>query len=372
MVYDEPNMDLYQHASKDAPPVDLDALREYAEQVAQINEKTPLKTALSICGMHGQNPEPKVVKHQLPVIQDEFSQIPNSNVTDVLNNPVFQSQSTVTEVIPLNLKDTANLQTGTYLPDDEIRKRLENLSDEQKELIEKTIKQTGDWSSATDLAIRLMTNSPTEASSITEFNPGEPTGAFLTSATQNTDKTLFNINQGPTFEVNAVTKGGQGTGQPTTKPSTRTVIAEKIQEILDMLFVSAGDEDLDYYLRHALEIAQEQKVDYTTNQPRYWRYIGETRNLLGNNAVLISANGSDHKLLLCYHQRVLFMVDNKLIRLVNPESYSKTVWKYVHKCIDRHDYFWVYDKNIRRMSHKERKRILIEFYNHDNYKNGFF
>ena len=66
------------------------------------------------------------------------------------------------------------------------------------------------------------------------------------------------------------------------------------------------------------------------------------------------------------------MVDNKLIRLVNPESYSKTVWKYVHKCIDRHDYFWVYDKNIRRMSHKERKRILIEFYNHDNYKNGFF
>lgn len=36
------------------------------------------------------------------------------------------------------------------------------------------------------------------------------------------------------------------------------------------------------------------------------------------------------------------------------------------------DYFWVYDKNIRRMSHKERKRILIEFYNHDNYKNGFF
>ena len=372
MVYDEPNLDMIQGALKKAQEIDLNALREYAEQVAQINEKTPLKTAFSICGIHGQNPDPKLVKHQLPVIQDEFSQIPNSNVTDVLNNPVFQSQSPITEVIPLNLEDTANLQTDTYSPYDEIRKRLENLSDKQKELIEKTIKQTGDWGSATDLAIKLMTNSPTGASVITEFNPGEPTGAFLTSATQNTDKTLFNINQGPTFEVNAVTKGGQGTGQPTMKPSTRTVIAEKIQEILNMVYVSAEDKDLDYYLRHALEIAQEQKVDYTTNQPRYWRYIGETRDLLGNNAVLISANGSDHKLLLCYHQRVLFMVDNKLIRLVNPESYSKTVWKYVHKCIDRHDYFWVYDKNIRRMSHKERKRILTQFYNHDNYKNGFF
>lgn len=366
MVYDEPNMDLYQHASKDAPPVDLDALREYAEQVAQINEKTPLKTALSICGMHGQNPEPKVVKHQLPVIQDEFSQIPNSNVTDVLNNPVFESQSATKKVVHLNLEDTTNVLTHSFSPYDEIQKRLENLPDEQKEKFQQLV--------STDLsfALNLLTNSPTGASAITEFNPGEPTGAFLTSATQNTDKMLFNINQGPTFEVNAVTKGGQGTGQPTMKPSTRTVIAEKIQEILDMLFVSAGDEDLDYYLRHALEITQEQKVDYTTNQPRYWRYIGETRDLLGNNAVLISANGSDHKLLLCYHQRVLFMVDNKLIRLVNPESYSKTVWKYVHKCIDRHDYFWVYDKNIRRMSHKERKRILTQFYNHDNYKNGFF
>lgn len=366
MVYDEPNMDLYQHASKDAPPIDLDALREYAEQVAQINKKTPLKTVFSICGVHGQNPEPKIEKHQLPVIQDEFSQIPNSNVTDVLNNPVFQSQPHVTESIPLNLEDTANLQTGTYSPDDEIRKRLENLSDEQKELIEKTIKQTGDWGSATDLAIRLMTNSPTGASAITKFDTETTTGIYMNESNG------ININSGPTLEVDAVTRGGQGTGQPTTKPSTRTVIAEKIQEILDMVYVSAEDEDLDYYLRHALEIAQEQKVDYTTNQPRYWRYIGETRDLLGNNAVLISANGSDHKLLLCYHQRVLFMVDNKLIRLVNPESYSKTVWKYVHKCIDRHDYFWVYDKNIRRMSHKERKRILTQFYNHDNYKNGFF
>lgn len=366
MVYDEPNMDLYQHASKDAPPIDLDALREYAEQVAQINEKTPLKTVFSICGVHGQNPEPKIEKHQLSVIQDEFSQIPNSNVTDVLNNPVFQSQPHVTESIPLNLEDTANLQTGTYSPDDEIRKRLENLSDEQKELIEKTIKQTGDWGSATDLAIRLMTNSPTGASAITKFDTETTTGIYMNESNG------ININSGPSLEMNAVTRGGQGTGQPTTKPSTRTVIAEKIQEILDMVYVSAEDEDLDYYLRHALEIAQEQKVDYTTNQPRYWRYIGETRDLLGNNAVLISANGSDHKLLLCYHQRVLFMVDNKLIRLVNPESYSKTVWKYVNKCIDRHDYFWVYDKNIRRMSHKERKRILTQFYNHDNYKNGFF
>ena len=358
------------------PEIDHDALAEYMEQHANTEQTTPNNQPfLSICGAHGQNPEPKVVKHQLqekPIIQDEFSQIPNSNVTDVLNNPVFQSQSPVTETIRLNLENTSNLQTGTYSPNDEIRKRLENLSDKQKELIEKTIKQTGDWQSATDLALKLMTNSPTGASAITEFNPGEPTNAFLTSDTQDTNKTLFNINQGPTLEMNAVTRGGQGTGQPTTKPSTRTVIAKKIQEILDMIYVSAEDENLDYYLRHALEIAQGQKVDYTTNQPRYWRFIGETKDLLGNNAVLISANGSDHKLLLCYHQRVLFMADNKLIRLVNPESYSKTVWKYVHKCIDRHDYFWVYDKNIRRMSHKERKRVLTQFYNHDNYKNGFF
>lgn len=368
MVYDEPNMDLYQHASKDAPPIDVDALREYAEQVAQINKKTPLKTALSICGVHGQNPEPKIMKHQFPekpIIQDEFSQIPNSNLTDVLNNPVFQSQSATKKVVHLNLEDTTNVLTHSFSPYDEIQKRLENLPDEQKEKFQQLV--------STDLsfALNLLTNSPTGASAITDF-PDNPTGIYLTSASPVTDKNLFKINSGPSLEMNAVTRGGQGTGQPTTKPSTRTIIAEKIQEILDMVYVSAEDEDLDYYLRHALEIAQEQKVDYTTNQPRYWRYIGETRDLLGNNAVLISANGSDHKLLLCYHQRVLFMVDNKLIRLVNPESYSKTVWKYVHKCIDRHDYFWVYDKNIRRMSHKERKRILTQFYNHDDYKNGFF
>lgn len=359
-MYDEPNINNF------FPEIDHDALAKYMEQHADTEQTAPTNQPFpSICGAHGQNPEPKLVK---PVIQDEFSVIPDPIVADVLNNPVFESQSPVTESISLNLEDTANLQTGTYSPANEIQKRLKNLSDEEKEKIENIIKQTGDWG----LVVSLLTNSPTGALDITKVNPGEPTGAFLTSATQNTDKTLFNINQGPTFEVNAVTQGGRGTGQPTTKPSTRTIIAEKIQEILDMVYISAEDEDLDYYLRHALEIAQGQKVDYTTNQPRYWRFIGETKDLLGNNAVLISANGSDHKLLLCYHQRVLFMVDNKLIRLVNPESYSKTVWKYVHKCIDRHDYFWVYDKNIRRMSHKERKRILLEFYNHDNYKNGFF
>lgn len=363
-MYDEPNINNF------FPEIDHDALAKYMEQHAHTEQITSDNQPLpSFCGVHGQNPDPKLVEYQLPekpVIQDEFSFIPDSTVTDVLNNPVFESQSATKEVVHLNLEDTTNGSTTTFSPDDEIRKRLENLSDKQKELIEKTIKQTGDWGSATDLAIKLMTNAPTGASAITKFDTETTTGIYMNESNG------ININSGPSLEMNAVTRGGQGTGQPTTKPSTRTIIAKKIQEILDMLFVSAEDENLDYYLRHALEIAQGQKVDYTTNQPRYWRFIGETKDIIGNNAVLISANGSDHKLLLCYHQRVLFMVDNKLIRLVNPESYSKTVWKYVHKCIDRHDYFWVYDKNIRRMSHKERKRILTQFYNHDNYKNGFF
>lgn len=368
MVYDEPNMDLYQHASKDAPPVDLDALREYAEQVAQINEKTPLKTALSICGIHGQNPEPKLVKHQFPekpVIQDEFSQIPNSNVTDVLNNPVFQSQSPVTESIPLNLEDTANTQTGTYSPNEEIRKRLENLSDKQKELIEKTIKQTGDWGSATDLAIRLMTNSPTGSSAITKFDTETTTGIYMNESNG------ININSGPTLEVDAITRGGKGSGQPTAKPSNETIIADAIQELLNNLNLKSATSAVEYHLRQALRCAKNQTLDPTLNQPNGWDFIGYTYTV-GKNAVLISPDGFEKYVLFCYNERTLLIVGNKLVRMRNPEEYSKTVWKYINQCIDKHyKCFWVYDKDIRPMSHAERKRHLIDFFNHNSYRNGW-
>ena len=102
MIYDEPNINMIQSALKKAQEIDVDALKEYAEQVSKINEKTPLKTAFSICGIHEQNPDPKLVVHQPPTIQDEFSQINDYNVTNVLNNPVFQSQLPVTENITLN------------------------------------------------------------------------------------------------------------------------------------------------------------------------------------------------------------------------------------------------------------------------------
>lgn len=368
-MYDEPNINnLY-------PEIDVDALREYAEKVSQIDKKTPLKTALSICGVHGQNPDPKLVEYQLPekpVIQDEFSFIPDSTVTNVLNNPVFESQSATKEVVHLNLKDTTNVSTNTFSPSEEIRKRLESLSDKQKALIENHIKQTGDWGSTTDLAIRLMTNSPTGASAITEFNPGEPTGAFLTSATQDTDKPLFNINQGPTFEVNAVTRGGRGTGQPTTKPSNYTEIIYGIKNVLanvDRFYPNT--DTIEYYLHQAIRTAEGETLDATTNQPRGWNWIGDTHTV-GKNAVLISTNGADQNVLFCYNERTLFIVGNKLVRLTNPESYSKTVWKYINQCIDRYyKCFWVYDKDIRPMSHAERKRHLIDFYNHNRYKNGW-
>lgn len=348
MVYDEPNINNF------FPEIDHDALAKYMEQHANTEQTTPNNQPfLSICGAHGQNPEPKVVKHQLPVIQDEFSHIPNSNVTDVLNNPVFKSQSPVTETVTLNLEDTTNLQTGTYLPADDIRKQLENLPDDQKEKIKNIITQTGDWKSATDLAIKLMTNSPTGTSAITKFNQ---------------DKTLLNINQGPAFEVNTITRGGKGTGQPTAKPSPQTQIATKIQEILDIMALSPNPE-LEYYLLHAKQLAEGQTLDYTTNQPFYWHYVGEVLEDIGKNAILITTNGYEQKVLLCYNQRVLFIVGNKLVRLTDPEHYSKTVWKYVHNCIDRHQFFWVYDKNLRLMSHAERKRHLIDFYKHNNYRN---
>lgn len=355
MIYDEPNMDLYQHASKDAPPVDLDALREYAEQVAQINEKTPLKTALSICGIHGQNPEPKIMKHQLPVIQDEFSFIPDSTVTNVLNNPVFKSQSATKEVVHLNLEDTTNGSTTTFSPDDEIRKRLENLSDKQKALIENHIKQTGDWGSTTKLAIDLITNSPTGASAITKFDTETATGIYMNESN--------GISLSPTT---------QETSQPIAKPSNYTEIIYGIKNVLANIDRFYHNTDtIEYYLHQAIRTAEGETLDATTNQPRGWDYIGYSYGV-GKNAVLISTNGTDQYILFCYNKRTLFMVGNKLVRLTNPEKYSKTVWKYINQCIDKHyKCFWVYDKDIRPMSHAERKRHLIDFFNHNSYRNGW-
>lgn len=358
MVYDEPNMDLYQHASKDAPPIDVDALREYAEQVAQINKKTPLKTALSICGVHGQNPEPKIMKHQFPekpIIQDEFSQIPNSNLTDVLNNPVFQSQSATKEVVHLNLEDTTNGSTTTFSPDDEIRKRLENLSDKQKALIENHIKQTGDWGSTTKLAIDLIANSPTGASAITKFDTETATGIYMNESN--------GISLSPTT---------QETSQPTAKPSNYTEIIYGIKNVLanvDRFYPNT--DTIEYHLHQAIRTAESETLDATTNQPRGWDYVGYSYGV-GKNAVLISTNGTDQYVLFCYNKRTLFMVGNKLVRLTNPEKYSKTVWKYINQCIDKHyKCFWVYDKDIRPMSHAERKRHLIDFFNHNSYRNGW-
>lgn len=139
MVYDEPNINMIQSALKKAQEIDVDALKEYAEQVSKINEKTPLKTAFSICGIHEQNPDPKLVVHQPPTIQDEFSNIPDPTMTDILNNPVFESQPSVTKTITLNLEDTPNLQTDTFSPYDEIQKRLENLTDEQKQMFQNMV-----------------------------------------------------------------------------------------------------------------------------------------------------------------------------------------------------------------------------------------
>ena len=344
MTYNEQNVNNF------FPEIDHNALAEYMEQHANTEQTTSNNQPfLSICGMHGQNPEPKLVKHQLPVIQDEFSHIPNSNVTDVLNNPVFESQSPVKEIVTFNLEDNTNMQTSTFSPYEEIQKRLENLSDEEKEKFQQML--------STDLnfAINLLTNSPTGASAIPEFNTG---------------KNLMKINSGPTMEINAVTRGGKGTGQPTAKPSPQTQIATKIQELLDIITLSPNPE-LKYYLLHAKQLAEGQTLDYTTNQPFYWHYVGKVVEDIGKNAILITTNGYEQKVLLCYNQRVLFIVDNKLVRLTDPKRYSKTVWKYVHNCIDRHQFFWVYDKNLRPMSHAERKRHLIDFYKHNNYRNSW-
>lgn len=88
MTYDEPNIDMIQNALKKAQKINVEALQKYAEQVSKIDKNTPLKTMLSICN-----------------IQDEFSNIPDPTMTDILNNPVFESQSPVTETVLLNLKD---------------------------------------------------------------------------------------------------------------------------------------------------------------------------------------------------------------------------------------------------------------------------
>lgn len=361
-MYDEPNINNFY------PEIDVDALREYAEKVSQIDEKTPLKTALSICGVHGQNPDPKLVEYQLPekpVIQDEFSFIPDSTVTNVLNNPVFESQSATKEVVHLNLEDTTNGSTTTFSPYDEIRKRLENLSDKQKALIENHIKQTGDWSSTTKLAIDLIANSPTGASAITKFDTETTTGIYMNESNG------ININSGPTLEVDAITRGGKGSGQPTAKPSNETIIADAIQELLNNLNLKSATSAVEYHLRQALRYAKNQTLDPTLNQPNGWNFIGYTYTV-GKNAVLISPDGFEQYVLFCYNERTLLIVGNKLVRMRNPEEYSKTVWKYINQCIDKHyKCFWVYDKDIRPMSHAERKRHLIDFFNHNSYRNGW-
>ena len=352
MVYDEPNINNFY------PEIDVDALREYAEKVSQIDEKTPLKTALSICGVHGQNPDPKLVEYQLPekpVIQDEFSFIPDPTVTNVLNNPVFESQSATKEVVHLNLEDTTNGSTTTFSPYDEIRKRLENLSDKQKALIENHIKQTGDWGSTTKLAIDLIANSPTGASAITKFDTETATGIYMNESN--------GIYLSPTT---------QETSQPTAKPSNYTEIIYGIKNVLanvDRFYPNT--DTIEYHLHQAIRTAEGETLDATTNQPRGWDYIGYSYGV-GKNAVLISTNGTDQYVLFCYNERTLFMVGNKLVRLTNPEKYSKTVWKYINQCIDKHyKCFWVYDKDIRPMSHAERKRHLIDFFNHNSYRNGW-
>ena len=363
-MYDEPNINNFY------PEIDHDALAKYAEQHADTEQTTSDNQPFpSICGVHGQNPDPKLVEYQLPekpVIQDEFSFIPDTTVADVLNNPVFQSQSPVTEVVHLNLKDTTNISTNTFSPYDEIQKRLENLSDKQKEQIENYIKQTGDWSSTTKLAIDLLANSPTGASAITKFDTETATGIYMNESNG------INISSGPALEVDAITRGGKGSGQPTAKPSNYTEIIHEIRNVLANIDRFYPNTDtIEYYLHQAIRTAEGETLDATTNQPRGWDYIGYSYGV-GKNAVLISTNGTDQYVLFCYNERTLLIVGNKLVRLTNPEEYSKTVWKYINQCIDKHyKCFWVYDKDIRPMSHAERKRHLIDFYNHNSYRNGW-
>lgn len=264
MVYDEPNMDMIQNTLKQAQEIDVDTLREYAEQVSKIDEKTSLKTAFSICGIREQNPDPKLVMHQPPTIQDEFSAILDPTITDVLNNPVFESQEPVTETVLLNLKDP---------------------------------------------------------------------------------------------------------NQPQAQPSQHTIIANKIQEILnDINKQPELSSDVRYHLTQAIQTAKGQALDQGSGQPYYWNYIADTIPI-GKNAVLISVNGYQQEALLCYNTRTLFIVDNKLIKLKDPQTYSRTVWRYIHHCIDEHSSFWVYNTNIKPLSHDQRKSHLLAFYQKDMYKN---
>ena len=353
LMYDEPNMDMIQSALKEAQEVDLDALRKYAEQVSKIDEKTPLKTAYSICGLRDQNPDPKLSTTESSnesIIRDEFSAILDTAITDVPNSPFFEPQPAVKE-------------TSTFSPYDEIQKRLENLSDKQKELIEKQIKETGDWGSATDLAIRLITNSPTGASAVTKFDTETSTGIYMN------EYNSININTGPALEVNAITRGGKGSGQPTVQPSQHTIIADKLQEILnDINKQPELFPDVRYYLTQAIQIAKSQTLDQNSGQPYYWNYIADTVPI-GKNAVLVSVNGYGQEALLCYNTRTLFIIDNKLIKLKDPQTYSRTVWRYVHQCIDEHPSFWVYNTNIKPLSNDQRKSHLLAFYQKDMYKN---
>lgn len=266
MVYDEPNMDMIQNALKEVQEIDVDTLKEYAEQVSKINEKTPLKTAFSICGIHEQNPDPKLVMHQPPTIQDEFSAILDPTITDILNNPVFKSQEPVTETVLLNLK-----------------------------------------------------------------NPN----------------------------------------QPQVQPSQHTIIANKIQEILnDINKQPELFPDIRYYLTQAIQTAKGQALDPGSGQPYYWNYIADTIPI-SKNAVLVSVNGYQQEALLCYNTRTLFIVDNKLIKLKDPQTYSRTVWRYVHQCIDEHSSFWVYNINIKPLPNNQRKSHLLAFYQKDMYKNSW-
>ena len=264
MTYDEPNMDMIQNTLKEVQEIDVDALKEYAEQMSKINEKTPLKTVFSICDIHEQNPDPKLVMHQPPTIQDEFSAILDPTITDILNNPVFESQELVTETVLLNLKDS---------------------------------------------------------------------------------------------------------NQPQVQPSQHTIIANKIQEILnDINKQPELFTDVRYYLTQAMQTAKDQTLNQSSGQPYYWNYIADTVPI-GKNAVLVSINGYGQEALLCYNTRTLFIVDNKLIKLKDPQTYSRTVWRYVHQCIDEHSSFWVYNTNIKPLSNDQRKSHLLAFYQKDMYKN---
>ena len=262
LMYDEPNINNF------FPEIDHDALAQYMEQHADTEQTTSNNQPFpSICGVHGQNPDPKLVVHQMPekpVIQDEFSAIPDTTMTDILNNPVFESQEPVTETVLFNLKDP---------------------------------------------------------------------------------------------------------NQPQVQPSRHTIIADKIQEIIN--YINKQPElssDVRYYLTQAIQTTKGQALDQGSGQPYYWNYIADTIPI-DKNTVLVSVNGYQQEALLCYNTRTLFIVDNKLIKLKDPQTYSRTVWRYVHQCIDEHSSFWVYNINIKPLPNDQRKSHLLAFYQKDMYKN---